>query len=346
MKRIPYIYGALWAALLAMLAVACDAPAPEAGTEGSPMLFYVKQQVVEGAASRAIIEDTDDLIQKQLSLYVNDNLGEFAGIEVSFEGSGVWRNDKLIWNNQEYILYAYVKSPEENGGITVSNNGKSIQITQPTGYSADAAVWADFLLSYRVSANGADRPLVQIELERVTAGVELYVSYQANTAHAVQLTGVTFSEIRHEATMNLSYHATPSDLPQEDTGMKNVWGCIPTGTTANYRHGTEADPISIKGFDGKRDKYDTQYRVMRFLTIPQSLSSANTLEINYQVQQTESDPWEKYTATFDLSRFTPREWTIGHKTRYYLNIDTSVQLEAVVEKWNTASYIEGTFLPD
>lgn len=328
-----------------MLSVACDTPAPEAGTEGSPMLFYVKQQDVEGTASRAIIEDTEELIQKKCSLYVNDNLGGFYETEVPFYGSGVWRKDDLNWKDQEYILYAYVKSPEENNDITVSNKGKSIQITQPTAYSDDAA-WADFLLSYRVSANGADQPLVQIELERVTAGVELYVSYQTTTAYAVRLTDVAFMNVKYEATMNLSTHATPSDLPQEDTGMKNVWGCIPTGTTANYRHGTKAAPIEIKGFDGKMDKYDTEYRVMRFLTIPQSLSSANTLTIDYQVKSSESGNWETYSAKFDLSRFTPREWTIGHKTRYYLNIDTSVQLEAVVEKWNTASYIEGTFLPD
>ena len=86
---------------------------------------------------------------------------------------------------------------------------------------------------------------------------------------------------------------------------------------------------------------------MRFLTIPQNLTSANTLQIDYQVQQTaDDDSWESYSATFDLSQFAPGEWTIGHKTRYRLNIDTSVQLEGIVEKWNTTSYIEGTFLPD
>ena len=37
-------------------------------------------------------------------------------------------------------------------------------------------VWADYLMSYRVSANGSNKGLVKLDLERVTACVELYMA--------------------------------------------------------------------------------------------------------------------------------------------------------------------------
>lgn len=347
MKRIRWTYGTWVVALLMLLPVACDAPMDDnTGTADDAILFYVKQQVVEGAASRTIVEDTKDLVAH--SLHVYDEQNHFAaGTEVPHYGNGVWRKDGLTWENSEYVLYAYVQSAGTGSGtnLTISGNGQTVRITQPAAYSDDAGAWADYLLSYRIAADGADRPLVQLELERVTAAVELYVSFQSSTAHAARVTGITFSGVKYEGTMTLSRHATPSDQPMEDTGMRNVWGCQPTGAVTNYTH--EAVPITVTGFNGTDDqKYDEKYRVMRFLTIPQNLTSDNTLQIYYEVQQTENGGWETYSATFDLSQFAPGEWTIGHKTRYRLNIDTSVQLEGIVEKWNTTSYIEGTFLPD
>lgn len=349
MKRIRWTYGTWVVALLMLLPVACDAPMDDnTGTADDAILFYVKQQVVEGAASRTIVDDTYDLTTQGLPIYVYDEQNHFAaGTEVPHYGNGVWRKDGLTWENSEYVLYAYVQSAGTGSGtnLTISGNGQTVRITQPAAYSNDPKAWADYLLSYRIAADGADRPLVQLELERVTAAVELYVSFQSSTAHAARVTGITFSGVKYEGTMTLSRHATPSDQPMEDTGMRNVWGCQPSGVVTSYTH--EAVPITVTGFNGTDDqKYDEKYRVMRFLTIPQNLTSANTLQIDYEVQQTENGGWETYSATFDLSQFAPGEWTIGHKTRYRLNIDTSVQLEGIVEKWNTTSYIEGTFLPD
>ena len=351
MKRIRWTYGTWVVALLMLLPVACDAPMDDnTGTADDAILFYVKQQVVEGAASRTIVDDTDDLVDQGLPIYVYDEQNHFtAGTEVPYYGNGVWRKDGLKWQDSEYVLYAYVKSAGTGSGtnLTIFGNGQTVGITQPDAYSNDPGAWADYLLSYRIAADGADRPLVQLELERVTAAVELYVSFQSSTAHAARVTGITFSGVKYAGTMTLSRHATPSDQPMEDTGMRNVWGCQPSGAVASYTYGTKTAPIEVKGFDGTGEKYDVKYRVMRFLTIPQNLTSDNTLQIDYQVQQTaDDDSWESYSATFDLSQFAPGEWTIGHKTRYRLNIDTSVQLEGIVEKWNTTSYIEGTFLPD
>ena len=349
MKRIRWTYGTWVVALLMLLPVACDAPMDDnTGTADDAILFYVKQQVVEGAASRTIVDDTYDLTTQGLPIYVYDEQNHFAaGTEVPHYGNGVWRKDGLTWKNSEYVLYAYVQSAGTGSGtnLTISGNGQTVRITQPAAYSNDPEAWADYLLSYRIAADGADRPLVQVELERVTAAVELYVSFQSSTAHAARVTGITFSGVKYAGTMTLSRHATPSDQPMEDTGMRNVWGCQPSGVVTSYTHA--AVPITVTGFNGTDDqKYDEKYRVMRFLTIPQNLTSANTLQIDYEVQQTENGGWETYSATFDLSQFAPGEWTIGHKTRYRLNIDTSVQLEGIVEKWNTTSYIEGTFLPD
>lgn len=350
MKKITCIlYSVLVAVLLMFLPGACDSNAPDKVTDDNSMMFYVKQQNPSATYSRSIIEDTDDLLSKGLPIYVYDEQSNFTGpIEVPYYGSGVWRKDNLRWNDSEYFLYAYIKSVGTGDGtsLTITGNGQTVDIVQPNIYVDDPEIWTDYLLSYRTSADGAGRPLVQLEFERVTAGVELYVSFQKSAAYAARVTGITFSDVEYAATMNLSRHATPSDLPLDDTGMRNDWGCQSKGIVTDYTYGTEGTPIIINGFDGTEDKYDTQYRVMRFLTIPQSLNSNNKLTINYQVQQTENGSWESYSAEFDLSEFTSSEWIIGHKTRYRMNIDISVRLEGVVEKWNTASYIEGTFLPN
>ena len=144
--------------------------------------------------------------------------------------------------------------------------------------------------------------------------------------------------------MTLTNHATNGDSPGA-TGMKNLWSNATENETVAYvKQTTESDGFQVLEFEEAKGKYHTDYRFMRFLTVPQTLGSVNTLEIAYQVL--ENNTWQLYDVMFSLDSYKPAEWTIGHKVRYYLNIDTSMELQAVVERWDTSNVIEGTFIPD
>ena len=327
--------------------------------------FYVKAR-----PTKAIIEDTDKLYDLRPSIYVTEDLRktDFNNTEVKFTDNGVWRSN-TDWadesQNMEYSFYAYTYSTGTVGQISgisspddddpVANNGKTVTITQPDSYSANNNAWADFLMSYIVSANSATRGLVNLEFERITTGVELYMSKSPAMGN-VTLTDATFSGIVRSATFNLENPAVSTD-PAGANGMKNGWLISRDASkTAIYTYPSSGQTIKLKEFDPSdtqdgRFTYDTQYRVMNFLTVQQPMheelagSTRNVkLEISYTVDENGTDV--PYTATFDLSEFSPAVWTRGHKVRYYLSIDTSTELTGTIAKWEEVDFIESTLLPD
>lgn len=321
--------------------------------EDAFILFHVKsQQFVVAGTSRTIIDNTEDLLEQQPPIYVSDE-NAASGINnspVAFLSAGIWRDNDLRWNSSlNYVFYGYVSSPAPGEGstdgpyISNSQNGRSVTITQPASYSDDDNNWADYLLSYRVTAKGADRPVVNLQFERVTSGVELYITRGSNIPGA-KVKSVTFSGVKRKTSMVLQTHATNESSP-EATGMKNLWrNDTETTNSVSYTKEDNVNWFEVLKFDESKGKYDSSYRFMRFLTVPQSLTAENTLEIEYYVL--ENGEWRQYDVIFKLNNYSPSEWTIGHKVRYYLNIDTSMELQAVVERWDTSNVIEGTFIPD
>lgn len=326
--------------------------------EDASILFHVKsQQYVVSGTSRTIIDGTEDLLEQRPPIYVSDenSTSNINSAKVDFLSAGIWRSDNLKWNSSlTYVFYGYVSSPapaSETGNtdgsgpyISNSQNGRSVTITQPENYSEDSTHWADYLLSYRVTANGANRPVVNLQFERVTAGVELYITKGMNMPEA-KVTRISFKGVKRKTRMILNHHATKEDIPGA-TGMRNLWNNSTDTESSSIVSYTldDEEGIDVSPFDEKKGKYDVSYRFMRFLTVPQILHAENTLEISYKVL--ENNSWRSYEVEFELDNYTPSEWTIGHKVRYYLNIDTSMELQAVVEKWNTLNVIEGTFIPD
>ena len=321
--------------------------------EDTSILFHVKsQQLVVAGTSRTIIDDTGDLWQQRQPIYVSDenSTSGISNYEVNFLSAGIWRDNNLRWNSSlNYVFYGYVSSPAPATGntdgpyISNSQNGRSVTITQPASYSDDDNNWADYLLSYRVRATGAERPVVNLQFERVTSGVELYITRGSNISGA-KVKRVTFSGVKRKTSMVLYTHATNESSPGA-TGMKNLWrNDTETTNSVSYTKEDNVNWFEVLEFDESKGKYDSSYRFMRFLTVPQSLTAENTLEIEYEVL--ENGVWQPYDVVFELDNYTPSEWTIGHKVRYYLNIDTSMELQAVVERWDTSNVIEGTFIPD
>lgn len=341
MRRKIYI-GWFFVALAAMSCAREDV-APD---EGDKIAFYVKTQQAVSASSRALIEDTDDLLAKRLPLYVTgEGSKTLTNIAVDYTAYGVWQSKEEWISGQDYTFYAYIASPlgaatDTQGGVSgITNNGKTLTLQQPKSYSADKNVWADYLMSYRVGANGSNKGLVKLDLERVTACVELYMA-RSEKVGEVNITEITFKDVVTKATFGISYHAVPED-EEGLYGMKNSWIVTPDETSKTAYTFNPTSPLET--YTESDDRFDVKYRQMRFLTIPQTLIDGATLSISYTVD--ENGTLAYYQSEFTLSDYTPRAWYRGHKIRYFIGIDTSIQLEGFIEPWKSVDYIETTLLP-
>lgn len=341
MRRKIYI-GWFFVALAAMSCAREDV-APD---EGDKIAFYVKTQQAVSASSRALIEDTDDLLAKRLPLYVTgEGSKTLTNIAVDYTAKGVWQSKEEWIGGQDYTFYAYIASPLQTATTTqvgvsnISNNGKTLTLQQPKSYSADKNVWADYLMSYRVGANGSNKGLVKLDLERVTACVELYMA-RSEKVGEVNITEITFKDVVTKATFGISYHAVPED-EEGLYGMKNSWIVTPDETSKTAYTFKPTSPLET--YTESDDRFDIKYRQMRFLTIPQTLIDGATLSVSYEVDENETTA--TYQSDFTLSDYTPRAWYRGHKIRYFIGIDTSIQLEGFIEPWKSVDYIETTLLP-
>lgn len=341
MRRKEYI-GWFFVALAAMSCAREDV-APD---EGDKIAFYVKTQQAVSASSRALIEDTDDLLTKRLPLYVTgEGSTNLTNTRVSYTANGVWQSEEEWISGQDYTFYAYIASPlgtatSTQGGVSnISNNGKTLTLQQPTTYLANENVWADYLMSYRVSANGSNKGLVKLDLERVTACVELYMA-RSEKVGEVRITEITFKDVVTKATFGISYHAVPAD-EESLYGMKNTWIVTPDENSKATYTFNPTSPLNT--YTESDDRFDVKYRQMRFLTIPQTLIDGATLFVSYTVD--ENGTTANYQSDFTLSDYTPRAWYRGHKIRYFIGIDTSIKLEGFIEPWKSVDYIETTLLP-
>lgn len=342
MRRKIYI-GWFFVALVVMSCAREDV-APEGGDK---IAFYVKTQQAVSASSRALIEDTDDLLKKQLPLYVTgEGADNLANTRVDYTANGVWQSNEEWKDGQTYTFYAYIASPlqtatdTQEGVSNISNNGKTLTLQQPTTYSADEDVWADYLMSYRVSANGSNKGLVKLDLERVTACVELYMA-RSEKVGEVKITGIEFKNVVTKATFGISYHAVAED-EEGLYGMKNSWIVTPDEKSKATYTFTPTSPLNT--YTESDDRFNVNYRQMRFLTIPQTLIDGATLSISYTVVENETTA--SYHSDFTLSDYTPKAWYRGHKIRYFIGIDTSIKLEGFIEPWKSVDYIETTLLPN
>lgn len=315
-----------------------------ASDDDSKIAFYVKS--AQGVSdSRALIDDTDDLLSRKPTIFVTDELRSgIANKQINYKDNGVWRADDVEWiPNREYSFYAYIASPiqqatDTQGGVyNITNNGKSVTISQPKNYYADSDVWADYLMSYRVSANGTDKPLVRLDMERVTSCVELYMARGANMSE-VNVEYIKFENVLTTADFGINYHAVPGDN-EGLYGMKNIWTVVPdenSGTTYTYQPSKTLSTYT-------ENRFEPDFLQMRLLVVPQDLVRGVTLSIKYTVDENGNNV--SYETSFLLSDYVSTSWVRGHKTRYFIGIDTGIKLEGYVEPWKTVEYIETTLLP-
>ena len=327
---------------------------------GDNISFYVYDESFGDANTKAIVEDTQTMLNLNLDLYVTDMTGVNRGdnsindlIVYYNSTTGLYRSDKTWNTSNNYEFYAYAMSQGKGSGTSVALlggfkgfKGHSVDIYQPTAYTHNADAWSDYLLSYRTPAVGSQKPLVRLEMERITTGVELYISTPEGSQAIV--TEIEFTDITRSMRYTISNHAvTDPNL----SGIRNSWVLQPIADAAspvvNYsRKGDIEGDIEVATKSESDNRFDSKFLMMRFIAVKQS--AAGKLKVTYRINETgnsDTSTWTTYNAEFDLSKTAVPTWEIGRKTRYYISLDTSVELEGVIAEWKYIDYVEGTFLP-
>ena len=330
--------------------------------------FYVSDKNFADQDTKAIVEDTEKLFELKLPLRVCDLAGINSGLtgnnlikdkEITYNTNyKLWRSSFTWDSNRSYEFYGYMLSPGKVGnnanGASVSlvtsyqgNPGHCVDVYQPTSYTHDDAAWSDYLLSYRVNAQGKNKPLVRMEMERVTSGVELYISTPEGAESVVEK--ITFTNVTRLMRYTIAEQAISNATL---SGIRNKWvyqtisGASNPSVTYTRSANNSSSWFTVAQKADEDSRFDSKFRMMRFLTVPQDVTG--TLEIVYRVNetnQTDKTKWTQYTATFDLSQTSVTRWELGRKTRYYISLDTAVDLEGVIADWVDIDYVEGTFLP-
>lgn len=351
-----YIYIAFMAVLLS-----CDKESLQQEGAGDFVSFYVSDKNFADEGTKAIMEDTQTLLALKPTLNVCDLAGinrqdsnPIKGLQVNFNDNyNLWRSNRT-WANQEYEFYGYILSPGNANGASVSlvnsyqgNKGHCVDLYQPTSYTHNDAAWSDYLLSYRVSVQGKNKPLVRMEMERITSGVELYISTPEGAQAVVE--SITFSNVSRCMRYTIAEHAISNP---NLSGIRHKWvyqninGASNTKVNYTRSANNSSSWFEVQEKAEENSRFESKFRMMRFLTVPQDVTG--TLTVVYRVNETnQSDKtkWTQYTASFDLSQTSVTRWELGRKARYYISLDTAVDLEGVIADWVDIDYMEGTFLP-
>ena len=343
-------------AIALFLLLSCEKPGGlETHSVGNNISFYVYEESFGAEDTKAIVEDTQTMKSLGLSLRVTDIAGVNRGnndinnLEVTYnDGTDLYRSNKT-WNaNYDYEFYAYAMSSGTGSGTSVALfgdykgfKGHSVDIYQPIAYTHNDNAWSDFLLSYRTPAVGSQKPLVRLEMERITTGVELYVSTPEGSEAVV--TNMEFTDITRSMRYTISNHAvTDPNL----SGVRNTWVLQPiSGATSPVVNYSRTGTLEVTEKSESDDRFDNKFLMMRFIAVKQNASGR--LRITYRINENPSgSSWQEYQVEFDLSKTAVPTWEIGRKTRYYISLDTAVELEGVIADWKYIDYVEGTFLPN
>lgn len=344
-----------------VISLSCDKePLPQDGAEDF-VSFYVSDKNFADEGTKAIVEDTQKLLELQLPLRVCDLAGINSGKtdirdkSVNFNKEyNLWRSSFTWDSSRSYEFYGYMLSAGNGSGARVSlvssyqgNPGHCVDLYQPTSYTHDDAAWSDYLLSYRTSVQGKNKPLVRMEMERITSGVELYISTPKGAECVVE--SIAFTDVTRVMRYTIAEHAISNP---NLSGIRHKWVYQNISGASNAQvNYTRAESRSQNWFTvaqkaDEDSRFDPKFRMMRFITVPQDVTG--TLTVVYRVNetsQTDKTKWTQYTASFDLSQTSVTRWELGRKARYYISLDTAVDLEGVIADWVDIDYMEGTFLP-
>lgn len=315
--------------------LSCSKSGPDIVDTYDYITFYPYVQEVDGASTKALVEDENYIIENELPVIINDisTSPVFNNTSIDLSDKGLWVSEEKWVKNKEYTFYGYIQSEGTAGTLDVSRQGQEVALTQPATYSTDETVWCDYLLSYKVTPD-AYTTIVGLQFERITSAIEVYISKAREDQ--VTLTNITVSDITNEMQYVLLDHKFAD---RSQTGYRNIWQQNPgVGGKVSY---SRTDVGGLTRFVSGDDRFDEKFRIMKIVTVPQKMTGKLSIAYTVVENGTPSD----YVAEYDLSALPVSDLKVGHKIRYYIKIDTSADVEVVVSPWKEVDFVEGTFLP-
>ena len=263
----------------------------------------------------------------------------YENVEIKRENTGKWypTTNRSNWESgKDYSFYGYAYNTTEGLTISDNGNGTSIVVNQPTSY--DESKMIDYLLSYKFPvADGAMKPIVQLQLEHAMALVEIYV-VRGNLFDA-RLKKLSLENIYSSGSLKCTTHAVANE------GTTNVWEVTLTGD------GTTKYTIQSTSGIVVGDSREETAAKMKIMCIPQQLTASTWLNIVYEVNEKvtsddSAEKWVEHTESFQLFKYNPIDYQSGHRVVYTATIDSGVNLQGVIAEWKDVDYIEGTILPE
>ena len=251
--------------------------------------------------------------------------------------TGKWfASTKKNWvEGSNYSFHAYAYNTNTGLTITSGKDGLEIAVQQPTTYNEAGMI--DYLLSYSFKvADGAMKPIVQLQLEHAMSLVEIYV-VRGNMFDA-RLTKMTFENIYSQGTMKCTAQAVAN------SGERNIWEVAPSGSN-NVVYTYEPTNAAVIG-----DERENTAAKMSIMCLPQQLTANTKLTIEYEVNEKVTpespDNFVAHKEEFLLYKYQPINYQSGHRIIYTATVDSGVNLEGVVSEWKDVDYIEGTVFPE
>ena len=315
------------------LFAACEQGGNSVDIESRSTIAFSTKSVVRSAITQGDIDGGKATVK----VYATEDGGVlYNNAVIKRQSTGKWypEGNKTAWNSgSSYSFYGYAYDTTE--GLTINDNGLSIDVTQPTSY--DEAKMVDYLLSYKFQvADGAMMPIVPIQLEHAMAMVEIYV-VRGNLFEA-QLTKMSFENIYSKGSLKCTTHSIVNE------GTPNVWEITLTGN-GTTKYTLQPDQAIAIG-----DTREGTAAKMKILCIPQQLTANTKLTIEYEVNEKltsdGANNWVPHTETFQLYKYNPMNYQSGHRIVYTATIDSGVNIEGTIAQWNDVDYIEGTILPE
>ena len=362
-KRVLHI--ALYSALLLLLAVSCQKEQAQSADNRisfrvyTPLDIATKTEVTDesikntAVSSVYVYESRQNLFGTSGSLLTPEtNGGEYSGRWLP-AGEPSWGGD--TWNI-DYQFWGWAYSPAGTAGLSISDAGKTVTVTQPSSYPGSGE-YVDYLLSYihsepALASSSDKRKSIPLAFEHALTMVDIYI-YRAlsmtdnasiNQSVDLVINELTLGKIYNEGRISCNSHAYNSTNQQP-----NVWSVQSRSGSVDYSI-TDIQDDAIK----TRDEAIASAPTMRFISIPvtnadMQASDRYKLKLSYTVTVSNTvshvSETNSHTEVFDLSAVTA-SWQSGHRVKYELCISSGIELTGSIVDWIDVEYVEGVVLPN
>lgn len=281
-------------------------------------------------------------------------------------GNNNWKDWNTNQHSYTFLAYAYSPTNATNNNTLLKINSTATDVTihQPKTYSYlnESTTMVDYLLSHRVSADGAKKPVVNLLFEHALSMVEIYV-IRDETISDVEVKSLSLRGFYTD--MNLKVNGDVATTNSAYTEWNNVTIENTTrdgdytldGSTNVFSTVTNQDDMSFEARYGTETGKEQRPAIIRAITVPQSLQAKTATEdgtrltVSFRVNQAPNNQtadWSsELTKTFQLvANDLPTAWKPGYKYIYVIKIDTGVHFTAKVMRWLDGGNIEATILPE